>query len=291
LRESLARDFFTDSTYYPDPPEIYLDTPVGQNDLGDHMLGRLEKFRSQVIPWLDAAVPLKGRNILEIGCGTGASTVALAEQGAAVFGIDVSEGALRVARERCQLYGLEATFAATNAADFPAVIGDQQFDCIIFFAVLEHMTWRERQQSLTAAWKHLRQGQHLIVIETPNRLGYMDDHTSGEMFFHWISDEAAFDYSRLTNRSIYNRAFQGEITDEQRVMLARWGRGASFHDFVLGLGIEARALPVTSYLMGYQRRGLARLRSLNPFEKVLRRLAPEIHPALLGSYLDVVFRK
>ncbi|MBV9264598.1 MAG: methyltransferase domain-containing protein [Acidobacteriaceae bacterium] len=291
LQDSLIRDFFTDRSYYPEPPEIYLATPVGQNDLRDHMFGRLESFRSSVIPWLSAAMPLQRMKVLEIGCGTGASTVALAEQGAEVFGLDVSDGALAVGRERLKLYGLHADFAAANAAEFPSVIGNRQFDCIIYFAVLEHMTWQERQASLSAAWRHLRPGQYLVVIETPNRLWYMDDHTSGELFFHWISDEAAFAYSRLTEREIYNRAFRGEITDEQRVLLARWGRGASFHDFVLAFDVEPEKLPVVSYLGEFRRQRLAKLRGVSKYEQVLRELAPNLHPAFLGSYLDVVFRK
>ena len=291
LKRSLVEKFFTDKSYYPDPPEVYLPTPVGQHDLNDHLFGRLESFRSSVVPWVNSVVPLTGRRILEIGCGTGASTVALAEQGAEVFGLDVSEGALAVGRDRCRLYGLEATFAAGNAAEFQSVTGSRQFDCIIYFAVLEHMTWQERFASLSAAWQNLRPGQHLIVIETPNRLWYLDDHTSGELFYHWISDEVAFAYSRLTQREIYNRTFRGEITDEKRVLLARWGRGASYHDFVLSFGIKPEDLPVVSSLTGYSRQGLARLRGISDFEKVLRSLAPRLHPGFLVSYLDLVFRK
>jgi 2-polyprenyl-3-methyl-5-hydroxy-6-metoxy-1,4-benzoquinol methylase len=291
LKESLIRNFFTDTSYYPDPPDIYLATEMGQSDLNDHLTGRLSSFRSIVVPWLDATIPLKGKRILEIGAGTGASTVALAEQGARVFGIDVSEGALTVARERCRLYNLEASFTTGNAAKLDQVIGDLSFDCIVYFAVLEHMTWPERFASLSTAWKRLKPGQHLVVIETPNRLWHTDTHTSGEPFFHWISDEVAYDYSRCTKREIYNRTFSGPITDAGRTLLARWGRGSSYHEFALSFDLSPEALPVVSHLAEFRKQGLAALRPGNDFEAILRKLAPGIHPGFLTSYLDLIFEK
>ena len=133
---------------------------------------------------------------------------------------------------------------------------------MIFFAVLEHMTWEERCTSLQAAWRVLRSGQHLIVIETPNRLWHTDDHTTDTPFFHWLPDEIAFAYSRFTKRGTYNEIFR-EISDEARVRFARWGRGVSYHDFVLSLNIPEDRLPVDSYLQLFlrrQRRGNSLLR-------------------------------
>ncbi|MET0420604.1 MAG: class I SAM-dependent methyltransferase [Acidimicrobiia bacterium] len=43
---------------------------------------------------------VKGKRVLELGCGTGANAVALAQQGAVVIGIDTSDARLATARER-----------------------------------------------------------------------------------------------------------------------------------------------------------------------------------------------
>src|SRR5215471_7815958 len=40
---------------------------------------RLRRDRVAIIPWLDRTRPLRSSRILEVGCGRGASTVALAE--------------------------------------------------------------------------------------------------------------------------------------------------------------------------------------------------------------------
>lgn len=47
-------------------------------------------FRYRYLPWMMAVMPINGARVLEIGAGTGASTVALAERGASVTSIDLS---------------------------------------------------------------------------------------------------------------------------------------------------------------------------------------------------------
>jgi len=55
---------------------------------------------------IDAIRPLAGKRILEIGAGGGSLAVWLAQQGATVVGIDVSDGILQVARERVRVNGV-----------------------------------------------------------------------------------------------------------------------------------------------------------------------------------------
>src|SRR2546426_10445367 len=78
IESSLRRNYFARC------PEGYMATDRGRDDLASHLFQRLESNRKMIVPWLDDARPLGGSSILEIGCGTGASTVALAEQGATV---------------------------------------------------------------------------------------------------------------------------------------------------------------------------------------------------------------
>jgi 2-polyprenyl-3-methyl-5-hydroxy-6-metoxy-1,4-benzoquinol methylase len=127
--------------------------------------------RRMVIPWLDAAKPLKGTRILEIGCGTASSTVALAEQGAEVVGVDLDQDALAVARDRCGVYGVKAEFHTMNACDI-AERFDGRGSTRSSFASLEHMTIPERLGARTA-WAPVR-GRPSDGPETPNRLWYYD---------------------------------------------------------------------------------------------------------------------
>jgi SAM-dependent methyltransferase len=60
----------------------------------------------------------KGASILDVGCGTGRHSVALAQRGFAVTGIDLSEPMLEKARNRAVAAGVDVTFAKQDAAAF-----------------------------------------------------------------------------------------------------------------------------------------------------------------------------
>jgi 2-polyprenyl-3-methyl-5-hydroxy-6-metoxy-1,4-benzoquinol methylase len=122
-------------------PADYLASEEGARDLAAQLFGRLSNNRDRVIPWIVSATGgLKGSRILEIGCGTGATTVALAEQGALVTAVDPEKLAIAVARERIDAYGLSADISCISAADALRDHKGERFDLIAFLAVLEHMT-------------------------------------------------------------------------------------------------------------------------------------------------------
>ena len=49
------------------------------------------------LTWIDELVPLKGKRVLDIGCGGGILADAMARKGAEVLGIDLATKSLRVA--------------------------------------------------------------------------------------------------------------------------------------------------------------------------------------------------
>jgi len=113
----------------------------GDRDLEDHIFRRLELDRVQFAPWLSTAFRLDSARVLEIGCGTGASTAALAEQGCRLTAIDIDANAVGVARTRCAAMGLPGVdFRTVNATELDEHFAPGAFDCIIYFASLEHMS-------------------------------------------------------------------------------------------------------------------------------------------------------
>lgn len=295
LIQALKRHFYSNPELNIRSVDEYLATDEGRNDLEAHIKNRLDGDRTQVIPWLDETLSLKGAKVMKIGCGTGASTVALAEQEAEVLGIDIYDGALRVAEGRCRAYGLTARFAHASAVEAFRLWGGAHFDFIIFFAALEHMTLEERLESLRSAWRLLPTGGHLVIIECPNRLWFFDDHTSLAPFFHWLPDDLAFLYSRLTPRDLFNTSFQ-EPTEEAKLVFSRWGRGVSFHDFEVALGRRVEDLPVISCLSLFLREK-TNTQNLHTgtverrFEMLLHEVYPKAHRGFYLPYLDLIFKK
>lgn len=109
IEESLKNNLFIKENRWFSGDE-YLASNEYQNDSQDHLHKRLHNFRNTVIPWLINAKPLFGSKILEIGCGTSSSMIALAEQVVDVTAIDIIEKDIVVAKERSKLYGLNAKF-------------------------------------------------------------------------------------------------------------------------------------------------------------------------------------
>jgi len=78
-----------------------------------------------------------GREILDIGTGTGRAAIALARRGARVTGIDASNEMLQVARARAADAGLTIEFTKADAHHLP--YADRSYDATICFRVLMHV--------------------------------------------------------------------------------------------------------------------------------------------------------
>ncbi len=84
------------------------------------------------VDWL---APMAGERILDLGCGDGALSAAIAATGARVIGVDASEDLLRAARAR----GLDAREMDGQALSF-----DKEFDAVFSNAALHWMSEPDR---------------------------------------------------------------------------------------------------------------------------------------------------
>lgn len=99
----------------------------------------------------------KGQKVLDIACGDGLLLRALAQKGALVSGVDISEEGVR----KCKEKGLDVSVVdiATESLPFP----DQTFDTVIMLDVLEHLY--VPQELLGEA---TRVSKKYIIISVPN---------------------------------------------------------------------------------------------------------------------------
>jgi 2-polyprenyl-3-methyl-5-hydroxy-6-metoxy-1,4-benzoquinol methylase len=81
----------------------------------------------------------KGKRILDVGCGDGVNSILLAKLGAQVTGIDISPGAIAVARKKAQVNGIENSCSFVCAPLETANFAPGSFDVIWGDAVLHHI--------------------------------------------------------------------------------------------------------------------------------------------------------
>ncbi len=80
-----------------------------------------------------------GKRIVDFGCGSGANTALLANRGAHVWGVDISEDLIRLAQRRMKISGREggAQFIVGSAHDLP--FPDRSIDIVFGIAILHHL--------------------------------------------------------------------------------------------------------------------------------------------------------
>jgi 2-polyprenyl-3-methyl-5-hydroxy-6-metoxy-1,4-benzoquinol methylase len=82
---------------------------------------------------------LRGKKVLDVGCGDGVNVVNLAALGAQVTGIDISPGAIALAQKRVDVNGLTSSVRLLCSPIEAADIQDGTFDIIWGDAVLHHL--------------------------------------------------------------------------------------------------------------------------------------------------------
>jgi SAM-dependent methyltransferase len=99
-------------------------------------------------------VPLRGREVVDVGCGDGSLMRALAARGASVVGVEVSEAAVARAGERCVLGRADAL-----------PLGDASVDVCVLMRSLHHVPAQAMPRAFEECARVLRPGGAMYVAE------------------------------------------------------------------------------------------------------------------------------
>jgi 2-polyprenyl-6-hydroxyphenyl methylase/3-demethylubiquinone-9 3-methyltransferase len=102
--------------------------------------------------------------VLDIGCGGGLVSEALARLGYRVTGIDLSAESVRVAQRHAAAQGVRVDYRVGSAYDLPA--GDASVDVVVISDVLEHL--HDLPSAVAEIARVLRPGG-VVVFDTINR--------------------------------------------------------------------------------------------------------------------------
>jgi 2-polyprenyl-6-hydroxyphenyl methylase/3-demethylubiquinone-9 3-methyltransferase len=117
------------------------------------------------LEWIDRHAGLAGKRVLDVGCGGGILTEAMARKGAQVTGIDLSEKGLHVAQLHLLESKLGITYQNATAEDYAAAHAGK-FDVVTCMELLEHVP---QPQSMVAACAQLARPGGQVFFSTINR--------------------------------------------------------------------------------------------------------------------------
>jgi len=116
---------------------------------GDEFMHRVVEFQH----WT-------GKKVLEVGCGMGIDLLQFARGGAEVYGVDLTEKGISLAKQRLSSAGSRASLCVGDAEDLPFRAG--YFDLVYAWGVLHHTP--EPERAIREIYRVLKPGGRLIAM-------------------------------------------------------------------------------------------------------------------------------
>ena len=144
------------------------------NRLGPKIIGEIEQAPDKQIVrslhWLagsnellDVLSPMKGKKILELGCGWGRSSIFLARQGAKVTGVDIGPDLILAAQALAKANRVECDFQTADIVKLP--FPDGSFDAVFGVTILHHLSQTDVDLALAETARVLRSWGKAVFIE------------------------------------------------------------------------------------------------------------------------------
>ena len=99
-------------------------------------LHQINPFR---VNFIEERSSVKGKKVLDVGCGGGILAEALSELGANVTGIDASENTIGVAKSHSRSVGSDVVYIQDTIEEFISSHPNEKFDVITCLEMLEHV--------------------------------------------------------------------------------------------------------------------------------------------------------
>jgi len=117
------------------------------------------------LDWIDRHAKLAGKKVLDVGCGGGILSESMAQSGATVTGIDLSDKALGVARLHLLESGVSVSYRKISAEEL-AIEEAGNYDVITCMEMLEHVP--NPASTIAACAALVKTGGH-VFFSTINR--------------------------------------------------------------------------------------------------------------------------
>lgn len=171
---------------FDDVAQIWWD-PKGE-------MGTLHTINPLRTKFITETITVESPKILDVGCGGGILSEALAKTGAQVTGIDLSEPSIEAARQHAQYQGLQIDYRVTSAEEI-AQSQPKSFDVVTCMEMLEHVPAPEK---IIAACSQVLKPGGLAFFSSINRTpkAFLFAIIGGEYILHLLP-RGTHTYSKL----------------------------------------------------------------------------------------------
>lgn len=146
---------------------------------------------------INEAVKLKGKKILEVGCGNGEKTLALAAYTGEVYAVDPREESIKTAKAEHARPNIHYAVGSAQRLDFDAAC----FDAVLFTLSFHHVPVESMRTAIEEAVRVVKPGGNIVFAEP----GFNADFYEAEKYFATSEgDERAVKaraYSEMLNSS------------------------------------------------------------------------------------------
>jgi len=155
-------------------PDVYTDEYYLSNCHGyeDFLASGGQQVGARFVKALSLAGDLRGKRVLDVGCGRGEIVLQSAMRGAEAWGIDYAPAAIEIATRA--LASTDAEIAARlhlACMDVKALdLDDATFDVVFMMDVVEHLYPDELSRALDELRRVLRPGGRLVMHTSPNKV-------------------------------------------------------------------------------------------------------------------------
>ena len=107
---------------------------------------------------------LKGKKVLDVGCGSGVFVVEFVKRGASVIGIDYSKKMIKLAENETEKYKLPKNkfkLQIAGATNLP--FKNNYFDIILATGLTDYLSDLENEKFIKEASRTIKKGGHLLV--------------------------------------------------------------------------------------------------------------------------------
>jgi ubiquinone/menaquinone biosynthesis C-methylase UbiE len=156
----------------------YWNTHIHDLEITRHPVGTpgffqdLDQYHFEKLHHLLRLVPfdgMRGKKVLEIGCGAGTDLVRFARGGAEVYGVDVAESAIELAGKNFAIEGLAADLRVASGEQLP--FPDDTFDLVYVHGVIQYTA---DDRAMAAEARRVVKPGGLVIVQVYNRISWLN---------------------------------------------------------------------------------------------------------------------